>query len=118
MRAIVSSALLCLMLLSAAPAFAEKAYVHFFVVQAALSQEKTSALQAFLAQTAGGYTFAKTEGAALGKDGVKPPEASHSYLVSASKPLGREIAEHLKKNCGEKSVFMLIWEAERYEDGK
>jgi len=102
----------------AAPAFAAKAYVHFFVVTAEMPKEKIAAMQEFLARTAGGYTFAKTEGAALGKDGVKAPEASHSYLVSASKPLGREIADYLKKNCGEKSVFLLTWEAERYEDGK
>ncbi len=118
MRTLVSVLALLAVLLSGVPAFAGKAYVHFFVVDAALSKEKTLALQEFLARTAGGYTLAKTEGAAMGKDGVKPPEASHSYLVSASRPLGGEIVDYLKRNCGEKTVFLLTWEAERFEDGK
>lgn len=118
MRKFVFALAFVALVASAAPAFAEKAYVHFFVVTAELSKEKAAAMREFLARTAGGYTFAKTEGAAMGKDGVKPPEASHSYLVSASKPLGKEIVEYLKKNCGEKSVFLLTWEAERYEDNK
>ncbi|MBU1229446.1 MAG: hypothetical protein KKA55_05780 [Proteobacteria bacterium] len=107
-----SLALAFALVLTLAPAaLAAKATVHFFVIPAAIPAEQLAKLNDFLITTAGGFTASRSTGGDMGDLGRDYRPENISYTVSAPKNVAREIIGDLKKNCGQKGVFMLTWPA-------
>jgi len=114
-KLLLLSLALGLVLLLAPAAHARKATVHFFVIPASIPAEQLNKLNDFLITTAGGFTASRSTGGAMDSLGRDYSPENLSYIVSAPKNVAREIRGYLQKNCDQKSVFMLVWEAERVE---
>jgi hypothetical protein len=104
---------LALVLALSGQALAARTMVHFFVVPATIAEEKLHAFNAFLVRTAGGFTVSRSTGADTASFGAAYAPENLSYTVAAPKNIGKEIKAYLKKNCGEKDVFLLVWPADR-----
>lgn len=89
------------------------ATVHFFVVPAAVSDEKLHDLNTYLIKNAGGFTASRSTGGDIGTLGKEYAPENVSYIVSAPKNMGKEIGAYLKQKLGLKQVFLLTWPAER-----
>jgi hypothetical protein len=107
---------LVLVLLMAGSALAAKATVHFFVVPAGLPSEKLHDFNAFLVETAGGFTVSRSTGGDSASFGAGYSPENLSYTVSAPKNLSKEIGGYLKKELGQKRIFLFSWPAERLEE--
>lgn len=107
---------LSVVVLMAGSALAAKATVHFLVIPASLPSEKLHDFNAFLVKKAGGYTVARSTGGDSASFGAGYAPENLSYTVSAPKNLSREIGEYLKKELGQKRLFLLTWPAERLEE--
>jgi hypothetical protein len=107
-------AALALVLLLSSTAFAAgKTTVHFFVVPAGIPAEQLAKFDDFLIKTAGGFTASRSFGGAQTSYGNDYAPENLSYTVAAPKNVAKPIMEYLKKNCGQKDVFILVWPADR-----
>ncbi|MDR3640525.1 MAG: hypothetical protein P4L39_04305 [Humidesulfovibrio sp.] len=104
---------LALVVLLSSTALAEKTIVHFFVLPASIPSEQLVKFDDFLVHTAGGFTATRSYGGAMTSLGKDYAPENLSYTVAAPKHLRKEIMDYLKKNCGQKEVFMLVWPADR-----
>jgi len=107
---------LALVLLMAGSALAAKATVHFFVVPAGIPSEKLHDLNTFLVKTAGGFTVSRSTGGDSASFGAGYAPENLSYTVSAPKNLAREIGAYMKKELGQKRIFLFSWPADRLEE--
>jgi len=109
-------ALALIVLASSSALAARPVTVHFFVIPAAMTDEKLHDLNTFLIKSAGGFTASRSTGGDTGTLGKAYAPENLSYTVSAPKNLGKEIGAYLKKELGLPQVFLLTWPASRLED--
>ena len=104
---------LVLALVPAALAGGRKATVHYMVLPSSIPAEKVTEFGAFLDKTAGGFTAMRVHGSYQGSGLGAFDEKGTAYLVAADKNHSKEFMAFAKDKLGLKSLFLLVWKAER-----
>lgn len=98
---------------SAALAGERTATVHYMVLPNSVPAEKVAEFSAFLDKTAGGFTAMRAHGSYQGSGLGAFDEKGTAYLVASDKNHSKEFTAFAKDKLGLKSLFLLIWKAER-----
>lgn len=112
-KSLLLSLVLVLALASAALAGGRTATVHYMVLPGSVSAEQVAEFSAFLDKTAGGFTAMRVHGSHQGSGLGAFDEKGTAYLVAADKNHSKEFMAFAKDRLGLKSLFLLVWKAER-----
>ena len=113
MKTFLLTLALVLRLVPAALAGGRKATVHYMVLPSSIPAEKITEFGAFLDKTAGGFTAMRVHGSHQGSGVDSFNETGTAYLVAADKDFSKEFMAFAKEKLGLKSLFLLVWKADR-----
>ena len=108
---------LCLSASAAAVAETQQVFAHLFTVPTSLPEggdvaAQTTALQAWLAETFGGYTrFGPGEGGWKNESAAIETEANVTYIVTAPRDVSKDIAARLARDFAVRVPYVLVFPA-------